>query len=231
MSARLRIERVHQDHGAVRPAHHIERAVGERIQWVAPGSGTTGYALGTGPSTGTPKGEGDTPPPEATRPASVPEGDVADETRLFTEEDVDSAATRDPTSDGRRRAFVAGAARPDPAVKAEYFRRYFADRSLNEEWVTASLGAFTAPGQDALVLPYVAPALDSLPWLQRNRRIFFVGVWLDAMVGAGARPEALAAVDAFLAAHPELPVDLRRKVLQSADELRRTVAVRARFAR
>lgn len=137
---------------------------------------------------------------------------------------------RDATSDGRRRAFVAGAARPDPSAKAEYFRRYFADRALNEEWVTASLGAFTAPAQDALVLPYVAPALDSLPWLQRNRRIFFVGGWLDALVGGQTRPEALAAVDAFLAAHPALPPDLRRKILQSADELWRTVAVRAAFA-
>ena len=144
---------------------------------------------------------------------------LADETR------------RDATSDGRRRAFVAGAARPDSATKAEYFRRYFADQALNEEWVTASLGAFTAPAQDALALPYVAPALDSLPWLQRNRRIFFVGGWLDAMIGAQTRPEALATVDAFLAAHPALPVDLRRKILQSADELRRTVAVRAAFAR
>ncbi len=145
-------------------------------------------------------------------------------------------ALRDPTSDGRRRAFVAGAARPDAATKAEYFRRYFADASLNEEWASASLGAFTAPAQDALVLPYVAPALDSLPWLQRNRRIFFVGGWLDALVGAGTRPEALAAVDAYLAAHGPgstgaLPADLRLKVLQSADELRRTVAVRARYAR
>ena len=138
---------------------------------------------------------------------------------------------RDATSDGQRRAFVAGAARPDAASKAEYFRRYFADAALNEEWVTASLGAFAAPAQDALVAPYVAPALDSLPWLQRNRRIFFIGGWLDALIGAGTRPESLAAVDAYLAAHPALPVDLRRKVLQSADELRRTIAVRARFAR
>lgn len=36
--------------------------------------------------------------------------------------------------------------------------------------------------------------------------------------------------DAFLAAHPRLPADLRQKLLQSADELRRTVAIRARYA-
>ena len=138
---------------------------------------------------------------------------------------------RDSTSEGRRRAFVAGAARADSATKAAYFARYFADRALNEEWVTASLGAFVSPGQEALARPYVTPALDSLPWIQRNRRIFFLGSWLDALVGGQGSAEALAEVDAFLAAHPALPEDLRRKILQSADELRRTVAVRRAHAR
>jgi aminopeptidase N len=144
---------------------------------------------------------------------------LADETR------------RDSTSEGRRRAFVAGAARPDSATKATYFARYFADRALNEEWVTASLAAFVSPGHEPLVRPYVTPALDSLPWVQRNRRIFFLGSWLDALIGNQGSAEALAAVDAFLAAHPALPADLRRKILQSADELRRTVGVRGAFAR
>ncbi len=138
---------------------------------------------------------------------------------------------RDSTSEGKRRAFVANAARPNAATKAAYFRRYFADASLNEEWATASLGAFAAAGQDSLALPYVRPALDSLPWIQRNRRIFFLGNWLDALVGSQGSAAAVGAVDAFLGAHPALAADLRQKVLQSADELRRTAAIRAAFAR
>ena len=43
---------------------------------------------------------------------------------------------RDTTPDGRRRAFVAGAARPGATTKAEYFRRYFADAALNEDWAS-----------------------------------------------------------------------------------------------
>ena len=97
--------------------------------------------------------------------------------------------------------------------------------------MTASLGAFDAAGQESLARPYLAPALDSLPWIQRNRRIFFLGGWLDAMIGGQGSAEALGEVDAFLHAHPALPDDLRRKILQSADELRRTVAVRAAYAR
>ncbi|GJG85782.1 hypothetical protein tb265_09630 [Gemmatimonadetes bacterium T265] len=83
------------------PPDHVEHVVGERIQWVAPGTGATGFARGTGPGLAAAKRTvGDEPPPQATRPAPVPEGDLPDETRIFSSEDVDTAATRDPASDG-----------------------------------------------------------------------------------------------------------------------------------
>ncbi|NUQ19622.1 MAG: aminopeptidase [Gemmatimonadaceae bacterium] len=137
---------------------------------------------------------------------------------------------RDSTTEGKRRAFVAGAARPDPASKAEYFRRYFADSTLNEDWATASLDAFNAPGQEAMTLRYLRPALDSLAWIQKNRRIFYLGSWLGAFMSGQTSPDASAIVDRSLAEHPELPADLRSKVLQSADELRRAVAIRRAYA-
>ncbi|HET7584503.1 MAG TPA: M1 family aminopeptidase [Gemmatimonadaceae bacterium] len=139
-------------------------------------------------------------------------------------------SARDSTSEGKRLAFVAGAAHADAAVKREYFIRYFADSTLNEDWATASLRAFNALSQSALTLPYVTPALDSLPWIQRNRRIFFLGSWLGAFLGGQTSPEALARVNRFLDAHPDLPQDLRLKVLQAADELGRTVRIRSTFA-
>jgi aminopeptidase N len=137
---------------------------------------------------------------------------------------------RDSTSEGRRRAFVARAARPDSATKASYWSRYFADRSLNEEWVTASLRAFNDPDQETLTRRYLVPALDSLPWVQRNRRIFFLGSWIGAFIDGQRSGEGLAEVDRMLAASPSLPRDLREKILQSRDELERTVAIRAAFA-
>jgi aminopeptidase N len=133
---------------------------------------------------------------------------------------------RDSTSEGRRRAFVAGAARPTAESKAQYFARYFGDRDLNEDWATASLRAFNAPSHSALTLPFVRPALDSLRWIQRNRRIFYLGSWLDAFLSGQTSPEALAQVEAFLVETPRLPRDLRQKVLQAVDELQRTVAIR-----
>ena len=133
---------------------------------------------------------------------------------------------RDSTSEGKRQAFVAGAAIPDARVKAEYFARYLRDTTLNEDWATASLGAFNELNQQQLTLPYLEPALDTLPWLQRNRRIFFIGSWLDGFLSGQTNPDALATVQRFLASATDLPIDLRRKVLQAEDELARAVAIR-----
>ena len=135
-------------------------------------------------------------------------------------------ARRDSTSEGKRRAFVAGAAWPDSAVKADYWRRYFADSTLNEDWVTASLGAFNDPDQEALTRRYLVPALDTLPWVQRNRRIFFLGSWLGSFMSGQRSVESRKLVDEFLEAHAEWPHDLREKILQSEDELARTVKIR-----
>ena len=138
---------------------------------------------------------------------------------------------RDSTAEGARRAFVAGAARADAETKRRYFERYLRDSTLNEDWATASLGAFNSLGQQDLTLRYLRPALDTLPWIQQNRRIFFLGSWLGAFLGGHTSPEALGVVRSFVVESPELPADLRLKVLQAADELERTVRIRAAFGR
>jgi aminopeptidase N len=157
-----------------------------------------------------------------TRPVSL--AHPASASRLAAEE------RRDSTAEGRRRAFAAGAARPDAETKRAYFERYFSDRQLNEDWATASLRAFNDPAQSALTRGYLIPALDSLSWIQQHRRIFFLGSWLGAFLGGQRDEHALAAVDAYLAAHAKLPRDLRLKILQARDELERTVRIRRRFA-
>jgi aminopeptidase N len=139
-------------------------------------------------------------------------------------------ARRDTSASGKRSAFVAGAAPPSAAVKRRYFERYFRDSTLNEDWATASLRAFNAGDQSTLTMPYLVPALDSLQWIQKNRRIFFLGSWLGGFIGGQRSARALADIDAFLAQHPSLPLDLRQKILQTRDDLERTVRIRAKFA-
>jgi aminopeptidase N len=138
---------------------------------------------------------------------------------------------RDTGPEAERRAFVAGAAVPTAANKAEYFRRYFEDPELNEEWVTASLGMFNHPEHAALTLPFLRPALDRLPWIQENRRIFFLPQWVNSFVSGQRSAEALAVIDSFLARHDDFPADLQRKILQPRDLLERTVRVRERGGR
>ncbi len=141
--------------------------------------------------------------------------------RLYAEQ-----SRRDTTADGRRRAFVAAAARPSAATKRDYFTRWFADSSLNEQWASGSLGPFNSLDQQTLTLPYLRPALDSLPFIQAHRRIFFLESWLAAFLRGQTGQPALETVRGWLAEHPGLPLDLRRKVLQHADELERTVRIR-----
>ncbi|MEO6445516.1 MAG: M1 family aminopeptidase [Gemmatimonadaceae bacterium] len=156
-------------------------------------------------------------------------------TRLMTMNAPDAQArleaevARDQTPDGARRAFVAQAARPDSATRSEYFTRYFNDDTLNEEWATASLGAFNALEVQELTLPFLTAALDSVPWIQKNRRIFYLGSWINAFIDGHTSEAALAIVRDFLASRPDLPTDLRAKVLQAADDLERTVRIRRAF--
>jgi aminopeptidase N len=135
-------------------------------------------------------------------------------------------AESDSGSEGKRRAFVAAAARPDSDVKRDYFTRYFADEALNEDWVTASLDGFNSVRQSDITRPYLIPALDSLRWIQTNRRIFFLGSWLTSFLEGQTSAESLVSVDRFLSEHPQLPRDLREKILQAEDELTRTVRIR-----
>ncbi len=138
-------------------------------------------------------------------------------------------ALRDSSSEGQRQRFVAGAAAPDSVNKRLYFTRWFADSTLNEEWVTSSLRTFHDVEHAASTQPFLVPSLDTLPWIQRNRRIFFLGAWLSAAIGRQSSPQSLALIDEWLAAHPALAPDLRRKVLQARDELERTVRIRQAF--
>jgi len=156
-------------------------------------------------------------------------------TALLAHADPDAPALlgaereRDSTGDGRKYAFVAGAAIPDAATKRQYFKDYLENRALQEDWIEQSLTAFNYWNQPALTLPYLEPALNSLPQIKRDRKIFFVLAWLNAFIGGQDSADAAREVRQWLEAHPPDP-DLKRKVLEVLDELDRTVRIRARFS-
>jgi aminopeptidase N len=154
-------------------------------------------------------------------------------TRLLAVGDTESLAlyraeqARDSTPEAARMAFIAGAAIPTAENKSAYYARFLADASLNEEWVTAALGAFNHSLHAELTLAYLPRALESSWWLRDNRRIFFLPRWLEAFIGGHSSPDALHIVDHFLLSNEALPADIRRRILQARDELERVVLIRA----
>lgn len=83
------------------PLDRVQEPAGERIRFVAVGEGTSGWARGADPLARVAPVAGLREPQQATRrPESVDEGDQTLPTTLYTEDQVDSAATRDPNSGG-----------------------------------------------------------------------------------------------------------------------------------
>ena len=135
---------------------------------------------------------------------------------------------RDQTGDGLKYAYLAQAARPDAGTKRKYFNDYLHDPSRPEDWIAQSLGAFNYWNQSELTLPYLKPALEALPQIKRERKIFFLLGWLNAFIDGQRSPEAQAQVRQFLAS-ASLDEDLRLKILEVSDELDRTVNIRQRY--
>ena len=135
----------------------------------------------------------------------------------------------DPSGDGKRFAWIAEAARPSATIKQQYFNEYLHNPERPEDWIEGSLGAFNYWNQSALTQPYLKPALDALPQIKQQRKIFFLGGWLNAFIGGQQSPASSDIVHQYLATAP-LDRDLRLKILEAVDELDRTVKIRATFA-
>ena len=142
---------------------------------------------------------------------------------------LEAQAKADASDDGRRYAYAAAAARPEAATKEKYFAAYLNDKELPESWIEASFGPFNNPRQAALTLPYLEPALKSLPQHKRARKIFFVNGWLAAFIGGQCSVDAQTAVNKFLEQEKTLDRDLRLKVLEAVDGLNRCVRIRAKY--
>jgi aminopeptidase N len=156
-------------------------------------------------------------------------------TTLVALNDADAGAIlsaeqkRDSTGEGLKYAYMAAAASPDSTIKKQYFEGYLHDSARPEDWVQQSLGPFNYWNQPDLTLPYLRPALDALPQVKRERKIFFVLGWLNAFIEGQQSPEAQAQVQEFLRTAP-LDKDLRLKILEVSDELDRTVKIRGKFS-
>ena len=135
---------------------------------------------------------------------------------------------RDDTGDGQKYAYVSQAARPEKASKERYFSEYLRVSSHPEDWIEQSLGSFNYWNESELTLPYLKPALEALPKIKQERKIFFLLAWLNAFIEGQQSPDAQAQVHEFLRSTP-LDRDLQLKILEVSDELDRTVKIRQRY--
>ena len=132
---------------------------------------------------------------------------------------------RDPSGDGKKYAYMAAAARPDSATKSQYFEEYLHNAARPEDWIEQSLGSFNWWNQSELTFPFLGHALDALPQVKRERKIFFMLAWLNAFIGGQESAEAQKQVHDYLKT-PSLDRDLKLKLLEVVDELDRTVRIR-----
>lgn len=141
---------------------------------------------------------------------------------------------KDTSGEGLKYAYAVAAGRASAEVKAKYFEEYVQSQTIQEDWITQSLGAFNAWNQGALTAPYLRRALDELPEVKAHRKIFFLGAWLGAFVNGQNTIEGSVAAQAVVRewlAGSGRDADLRLKVLEYSDTLDRTVRIRGAFYR
>jgi aminopeptidase N len=121
--------------------------------------------------------------------------------------------------------FVAPAVSAREKERDEFFNSLLEPAGRpRETWVLEGLHYLNHPlGADRAV-EYLRPALEALPEIERTGTIFFPKRWLDRVLWGHTSPEAARVVRDYLEAHPDLPLRLRRQVLQSADLLFRAAA-------
>jgi aminopeptidase N len=135
---------------------------------------------------------------------------------------------RDPSGDGKKYAYMAAAAHPDAATKNQYFEEYLHNAARPEDWVEQSLGNFNWWNQSELTFPFLGHALDALPQVKHERKIFFMLAWLNAFIGGQQSAQAQKQVHDYLKT-AELDRDLKLKILEVVDELDRTVKIRDKY--
>ncbi len=140
---------------------------------------------------------------------------------------LESERNRDTGDDSGKQAYIAGAAHADAATKRRYFNDYLKDRAIPEDWIEGSLIPFNSFNQSQLTSPFLGPALEALPQLKRERKIFFVLAWLNAFLIGQQSPQALDQVREFLRVK-KIDRDLELKVMEVMDELERGERIRNR---
>jgi aminopeptidase N len=143
---------------------------------------------------------------------------------------IDAELERDPTDAGHRHAAAARAARPEAQAKAKAWEAIVRDTSLPTATVSALIGGFQQPTQEALLEPYAAAYFDALGafWNERDLEValaFTRGMYPHGLI----RPRTVELTDAYLEGR-EVPGAVRRLLVEGRDQVQRAMRARARDA-
>ncbi len=92
----------------------------------------------------------------------------------------------------------------------------------HERWVITGLNYLNHPLRSAYSIKYLNESLELLQEIQLTGDIFFPKQWLDAVLSGYQSKEANVIVNQFLLSNPDYPENLKGKILQSADFIRRS---------
>lgn len=99
-----------------------------------------------------------------------------------------------------------------------FFERLKNEKNREKElWVIEGLQYLHHPIKSEESVKYIIPSLKILEELEITGDIFFPKRWLDATFNGHSSIEAVLNINLFLNEHPDLPVNLKNKVLQSTD--------------
>ncbi|MBO9594151.1 MAG: aminopeptidase [Niabella sp.] len=110
----------------------------------------------------------------------------------------------------------------DTAVRDAFFSGLQKrENRSNESAVGTALGYLHHPLRQPSAEKYLEKTLELLPEIQRTGDIFFPGNWIQSSFGSYQSASAFDIVTRFLQTHPQLDPNLKAKILQGTDNLRR----------
>ncbi|WP_339789298.1 M1 family aminopeptidase [uncultured Imperialibacter sp.] len=122
----------------------------------------------------------------------------------------------------KRWEFLLPALSSDTATRNTFFESLkLAENREKESWVTTAVSYLHHPERQHVSIGYLKESLELLSDIQATGDIFFPTAWLSATFGAYQSDEAASIVNSFLSAHPNYPLKLKGKILQTTDDLNR----------
>ncbi len=122
----------------------------------------------------------------------------------------------------KRFDFLLPALSQDASIRSAFFESFRAEKNREKEsWVLSACYYIHHPLRQNTAINNLQTSLDLLEIIQQTGDIFFPKAWLDNTIGMYSSKEAFDLVENFIEKNPELNPNLKKKLLQSTDNLYR----------